>query len=112
MTLDQVRRFATSLPEVTEEPHFEYTSFRIRGKIFATAPPDGGHLHLFVTDQVRDLALGMHPAFLEPLVWGGKTRGLRVDLRKADARVVRELTHEAWERKAPKGLAAKARGRA
>jgi len=36
------------MPEVTEEPHFAYTSFRVKGKIFATAPPDGEHLHIFV----------------------------------------------------------------
>jgi hypothetical protein len=34
MTLSQVRRFALSLPETTEEPHFDRTSFRVRGKIF------------------------------------------------------------------------------
>jgi len=31
--LNDVRRFAMSLPEVTEEPHFAYTSFRVKGKI-------------------------------------------------------------------------------
>jgi len=35
--LIDARRLAMSLPEVTEEPHFEYTSFRVRGKIFALA---------------------------------------------------------------------------
>ena len=34
MKTAQVRRFALSLPAVTEEPHFHYSSFRIRGKIF------------------------------------------------------------------------------
>lgn len=31
-----VRKFALSFPEVTEEPHFEKISFRIKKKIFAT----------------------------------------------------------------------------
>ena len=39
MTLDDVRSFALSLPETTEAPHHERTSFRVRGKIFATALP-------------------------------------------------------------------------
>lgn len=109
MTLAQVRRFAMSLPEVTEEPHFEYTSFRIRGKIFATAPPGGKHLHVFLGDQERDLALTTEPGFLEALLWGGKVRGVRVVLATAKPRVVCELVREAWSRKAPKALLAKAR---
>jgi hypothetical protein len=106
MNLEQVRRFALSLPEVMEEPHFEYTSFRIRGKIIATAPPDGEHLHIFVGDQVRDLALATEPAFLEKLFWGNQVRGLRVLLARAKPRVVNELVREAWIRRAPKALVA------
>lgn len=36
VTADMFRKLALSLPEVTEEPHFEKISFRIRKKIFAT----------------------------------------------------------------------------
>lgn len=31
MKLDTVRRFALSLPEVVEAPHFDYGSLRLRG---------------------------------------------------------------------------------
>ena len=54
MKLEQARRFALSLPEVVEAPHHELSSFRIRGKIFATVPPDGKHLHVFVDEQQRE----------------------------------------------------------
>jgi hypothetical protein len=107
--LNDVRRLAMSLPEVTEEPHFEYTSFRVRGKIFATAPPDGEHVHIFVEDEDRELALLMEPAFIEKLLWGGKVRGLRVALRKAKMPVVARLLKKAWLRRAPKTLAATVR---
>jgi predicted DNA-binding protein (MmcQ/YjbR family) len=33
---DTLRKLALSFPEVTEEPHFEKTSFRVKKKIFAT----------------------------------------------------------------------------
>ena len=107
MKIGDVRRIAMSLPEVTEEPHFEYTSFRVRGKIFATAPPNGEHVHVFIADGERDPAIAMEPQFLEKLFWGGKVRGLRVVLRKAKPRVVAELLRRAWTHKAPKTLAAK-----
>jgi hypothetical protein len=29
--VDQARRLALALPEATEQPHFELTSFRVRG---------------------------------------------------------------------------------
>jgi hypothetical protein len=33
---EELRKLAMSFPEVTEEPHFEKTSFRVKKKIFAT----------------------------------------------------------------------------
>jgi hypothetical protein len=112
MKMAQVRRFAISLPEVTEEPHFQYSSFRIRGKIFATVPPDGKHLHVFVADEDLEIALALNPAFLEALHWGKKVVGLRVALAKAKPGVVQKLLAQAWSRKAPKSLASRqTRGR-
>lgn len=96
-----------SLPEATEEPHFASTSFRVNGKIFATAPPGGAYLHVFVTEEERELALVMEPEFLEKLFWGGKVRGLRVVLPRAKQKVVAELLMRAWSRKAPKKLVSK-----
>ena len=36
VSIDTFRKLAMSFPNVTEEPHFEKTSFRINKKIFAT----------------------------------------------------------------------------
>jgi hypothetical protein len=104
MTLSQVREFALSLPEASEEPHFHYTSFRVRGKIFATAPPGGEYLHVFVTDDEREEALAEEPDFLEPLLWGGRVVGLRVLLPAAKPEVINALLAKAWTRRAPKRL--------
>lgn len=49
----QLREYALSLPEAVESPHFQYTSFRVRGKIFATFAPGAEHVHLFVPDRRR-----------------------------------------------------------
>ena len=112
MKLAQVRRFAMSLPDVTEEPHFNYCSFRVRGKIFATAPPEGEHLHVFVAEAERDMALALEPAFLEKLHWGVRVVGLRVTLANAKPGVVTTLLAAAWSRKAPKRLHATMAARA
>ena len=107
--LIDARRLAMSLPEVTEQPHFESTSFRVKGKIFATAPPGGEYLHIFVAEVDRELPLVMQPGVIEKLWWGGKVRGLRVALRRAKMPVVTRLLEKAWLRRAPKALAATVR---
>lgn len=104
MKIDAARKFALALPEAAEAPHFEYSSFRVRGKIFATVPPDGLYLHIFVGNEGREPALELHGEFAEKLFWGGKVVGLRVSLAKADPGVVKDLLRQAWRRKAPKAL--------
>ena len=92
---------ALALPDAAEAPHFHYRSFRVRGRIFATLPLDGEHLHVFVGEPVRDQALAMDPHCLAPLHWGLKVVGLRVQLSKAPIALVRQLLEEAWLAKAP-----------
>lgn len=101
MTLAQVRRIALALPEAAEAPHFDYTSFRVRKKIFATAPPENTHLHLFVDELALEQAMGPAYPWLEKRFWGMKGY-LRVTLAKADAKVVAALLRRAWADKAPR----------
>jgi hypothetical protein len=105
MNLDQLRTYALSLPCASEEPHFNYASFRVKGKIFVTVPPDGKFAHIFVDDEQRDLAIALHPEFVETLTWGKKTVGVRVSLAKAKTGFVHGLVRNAWMRKASKTLA-------
>lgn len=101
-----VRRLALALGDATEESHHELTSFRVRGKIFATMPPEGGPLHVFLPAEVVASYCAEFPAAVEELWWGTKLRGCRVLLRHADRALVRELLTESWRRKAPKNLLA------
>lgn len=102
MTREQARKLALSLPEAAEEPHFEMWSFRVRGKIFATVPPEGGHLHVFVDDDAARTAVRDDPAAFEELWWGEKLAGVRVNLSAAKPAAVRDLLQASWRRKAPK----------
>ena len=104
MRINEIRRFALSLPEATEEPHFHFSSFRVKGKIFATVPPDEKHLHVFVDDEKRDLMVATEPQAYEKLWWGKKVVGLRVILAKAKSGDVKGLLRSAWQSKAPKSL--------
>lgn len=104
MQFEQLRTYALSLPETTEEPHFNYGSFRVKGKIFVTFPPDETLAHVFVDDAQRDMAIALYPDTVEPLTWGKKVVGVRILLAKAKVGFVRELVHSAWARKAPKSL--------
>jgi len=104
MNVEQVRRIALALPSATEEPHFDYASFRIGGKIFATLPADGQHLHVFVDEEQRQIALALEPGVAEKLLWGKRVVGLRLQLAAAKPPLVKRLLAQAWSRKAPKRL--------
>jgi hypothetical protein len=104
MRLEEARRFAMSLPEAYEQAHFEKSSFRIGGKIFATVPPGGRHLHVFVDEHEARACVADDPSAFQELRWGRKLAGVRVDLRVADRDAVVELLEESWRRRAPKRL--------
>jgi hypothetical protein len=104
--LERVRRFALSLPGATEEPHFEMSSFRVRGKIFATVPADGDYLHVFVDEGESRAAAAEDPAAFGLLLWGQRLRGLRVRINAAPDDRVQELIEESWRRRAPARLRA------
>jgi hypothetical protein len=100
MDFEQARRFALGLPGTTEQPHFDMTSFRVLGKIFATSPADEAHLNVFVDEATTLACAAGCPEAFEPLLWGGKRRGVRVTLANAPADQVAELLEESWRRKA------------
>jgi hypothetical protein len=104
--VEWARRLALSLPEATESPHFDMASFRVRGKIFATLPPDQTHLHVFVDDDEAKAFAADNPDAFEELFWGKKLCGVRVRLSHAPAADIEELLESAWRRKAPKRVVA------
>jgi hypothetical protein len=106
-----IRRFTLSLPEVTEAPHFQFSSFRVKGKIFATVPPGETLLHIFVEDEEREMMVAINPQAYEKLWWGKKVVGLRVTLAHAKLKEVQDLLRSAWLTRAPKKLAASQQGK-
>jgi hypothetical protein len=98
---DTVRRIALSLPDSTQAPHHDMTSFRVAGKIFATMPPEGDRVHIFIGADEVAAYCAEYPGMVEEL-WGGKKlSGSRVMLERASRAVVREMLIGAWRAKAP-----------
>ena len=102
MKLATVRRHALSLHAVTEEPHHDHASFRVRGRIFVTVPPSADAIHVFVEEADRELAVAMYPDWAESLMWGGKAKGVRIALATAPAAAVKSLVAKAYESRAGK----------
>ena len=97
MKIGTLRRFALSLPDTTEEPHFDYSSFRVCGKIFVTVPPPGEYIHVFVDDLQRERALALAPEWTETRRFGAlRVQALRTSsctsAAGGAARVIRNPT--------------------
>ena len=97
MKLESVRKHAMSLEAVSEEPHHDYSSFRVRGKIFVTVPPTKDFIHVFVGEEEREQSIALYGGFIEKLLWGGKVVGLRIALEPANAAAVKALVSKAYE---------------
>ena len=53
------------------------SSFRVKGKIFATVPP-GGSLHVLVDEAEAETYVAEESGRVRPLLWGERARGLRL----------------------------------
>jgi hypothetical protein len=104
ITRATVRRLALALPEATEEPHHDMTSYRVGGKIFATVTAEGDRVHVFVGPDEVSAYCAEYPGQVDELWWGSKRRGCRVPLRSATAALLEEMLAEAWRLRAPKRL--------
>ena len=104
MRLNDVRKFALSLPETAEAPHFEAASFRVRGKIYATIPPGGKELRVFVAHDEAEALLAEDSTTYKPVIWGKRAvpGAVCVNLDSAKPAQVRELLEDAWRMRAPK----------
>lgn len=100
LTFDEARALALDLPGAEELPHHEIVSFRVGGRIFATAP-DAACLRVMV-EEARVLELvASQPEVYRTVLWGRRVAAVAVDLARAAHDDVRDLLEEAWRRRAP-----------
>lgn len=72
VTLAAFRNLALSFPEVTEEPHFEKTSFRVKKKIFATYDDNNKTACVKLSETDQDVFSSAGRSAVYPLAnkWG------------------------------------------
>jgi predicted DNA-binding protein (MmcQ/YjbR family) len=105
-TPDRFRQLALALPETTEQPHFDKTSFRVEKKIFATlnAPQKRATLKLSLKDQ--DLFTIYDPTIIYPVPnkWG-KQGWTQIDLKRVPEEMLADALAAAYCEVAPPKLA-------
>lgn len=71
--IEHIRSIVSQFPEVTEEPHFEKISFRVKKKIFATCPPDGSTLTVKLSPEDQNV-FSLDRTKIHPLAnkWGNQ----------------------------------------
>jgi len=74
VTVEQLRAWAMAFTEVTEAPHFEKTSFRVRKKIFCTVDVQKRSVVLKLNEQDQSVFCAYDSEAVYPVAgaWGKK----------------------------------------
>jgi hypothetical protein len=100
MTAAAFRKLALSLAGVTEQPHFERTSFRVGKKIVATMTSDGREAMTRVAprDKLYRLLREQPDVFFSHKGWTARLGAVGIRLAKADAKLIAELLGECHQK--------------
>jgi len=109
VTLETLRTIALSLPEVTEEPHFEKISFRVKKKIFATYDDQLKTACVKLT-EVDQSVFATAKAIIYPVAnkWG-KQGWTIIEMKKVHKDLFKDAVVTAYCAVAPKKLADQSR---
>lgn len=96
---EQVRKFALSLEDSEELPHFEKTSFRLKKKIFATMDVKNNRVCVLLSpiDQSAFCAFDNSVIYPVPNAWG-KNGVTFIDLKKVKLPVLKDALTTAYQR--------------
>ncbi len=103
--IDAFRKIALSLPETSEQPHFEKTSFRVAKKIFATVDIKNQQvcIKLSAIDQNVFSAFDKSIIYPVPNKWG-KQGWTYIDLKAVRKDMLTDALTTAYCEVAPKKL--------
>ncbi len=104
LTCDDIRALALALPEAEEAPHFEATSFRVKGKIFATMGDDPQVTLKLDPEDQHNLSQA-HPGAVRAVEgYWGRSGWTVVQAGALTPETLADLMRMAWVRVAPKRL--------
>lgn len=108
---DDIRCWASALPEVEETSHFRFRVpvFKVRGRTFVGMGKDETTAVFCISEHAADDAADADPASCKAVRRRDARRtflGLEVHLRHLDRDRVQGLVEEAWRQQAPKRLIA------
>lgn len=100
------RELALSFPEVTEVPHFEKTSFRVKNKIFATLDRENNRACIRLSPIDQDVFSAFDKQIVYPVAnkWG-KQGWTLVELNKVRKDLFRDVLTCGYCTVAPRKLA-------
>jgi hypothetical protein len=102
-----LRKHALKLPETAEAPHFDMPSFRVAGKIFATARVNERKAMLKLPRDLQSALCAAHAGAVEPVpgTWGERGATF-VFIDKVPESLFADLVASAWANAAPKSVRA------
>lgn len=105
LACDDIRRIALGLPEAHEAPHFDATSFRVKGKIFCTMGADEPRATLKLDPEDQRNLVEAHRDAITPVEgYWGRSGWTVVACASLDEALVADLLWMAWAKVAPKKL--------
>jgi predicted DNA-binding protein (MmcQ/YjbR family) len=106
VTIITLRILALSFPETTEEPHFEKTSFRVKGKIFATYDESNNRASIKLSEIEQEVFSKADATSIYPVAnkWG-KQGWTNIELNKVNEDLFIDAFTTAYCNVAPKKLA-------
>lgn len=104
-SFSHLQHYALSLPEATEDPHFEKQSYRVKKKIFATGSEQGAFFVVKLTAMQQSVFCKWDESACHPVPnkWGlqGWTR---VYFEKVEPEFLEDIVKTAYANVAPKKL--------
>lgn len=108
VSIETFSQLALSFEQVTEEPHFQKTSFRIKKKIFATLDREAQKAVLKLSALDQSVFCAFDKAVIYPVSgsWG-KQGWTVVELKKVRKTMLQDALTSAYRNVAPKQLSGK-----
>jgi len=97
ISINEFKTLALSFPEVTEQPHFEKTSFRIRKKIFATISEETNLACIKLSPIDQSVFCAFDKTIIYPVnnKWG-KQGWTWVELKKIKKNMLKDILKTAY----------------